>query len=105
MPQPIDLQTELARANVAERIQDTSSRLSLAAQQRAQEDAESERVLADTSVKESPENQSESLDEDGRRKAPFVARRRKRQGEGEKAQGAKPRPKNSGEGEHFDVTV
>ncbi len=53
MPQPIDMQTELARTLVAERIQDASARAALLAQQRAQVEEERVRATQQTQVSES----------------------------------------------------
>lgn len=78
MPQPIDMQRELARTTMVERMQDLAGRLSLAAQQRTQDEVDEARVSAETQATETPEAQSDDVDEDGRRKAPFVARRKKR---------------------------
>ena len=78
MPQPIDMQSELARTTMVERMQDVAGRLSLAAQQRTQDETEAARVNAESQTRETPEAQSEHVDEDGRRKNPFVARRKKR---------------------------
>ena len=78
MPQPIDMQSELARTTMVERMQDVAGRLSLAAQQRTKDETEQARINAETQTRETPEAQSEHVDEDGRRKNPFVTRRKKR---------------------------
>lgn len=78
MPQPVDLQTELARVTAAERIQQSADRASLAAQQRAASTVEQTRVNAETQVQQTVETESEQIDQDGRRKNPFVGRRRKK---------------------------
>ena len=78
MPQPVDLQTELARVTAAERIQQTADRASLAAQQRAATVVEETRVNAETQVQQTVETESEQVDQDGHRKNPFVGRRRRR---------------------------
>ncbi|MCC6694163.1 MAG: hypothetical protein IT365_00905 [Candidatus Hydrogenedentes bacterium] len=78
MPQPVDLQTELARVTAAERIQQSADRASLAAQQRAASTVEQTRVNAETQVQQTVEAESEQIDQDGRRKNPFVGRRRRR---------------------------
>jgi len=77
MPQPIDMQTEIARVTMADRIQDATSRAALAAQQRAVTEEEGRQVQAETTVEETPENQSKHIDKDGRRKAPFARKRSK----------------------------
>jgi len=83
MPQPIDMQTEVARATMADRIQDATSRAALAAQQRAVTEEEGRQVQAETAVEETPETQSEHVEEDGRRKAPFARKRSKSKKKGE----------------------
>lgn len=90
MPQPIDMQTEIARVTMADRIQDATSRAALAAQQRAVTEEEGLQLRAETSVEETPETQSEHVDEDGRRKAPFVRKRSKgkKKGKGGSAEAA-----------------
>lgn len=78
MPQPVDLQTEIARVTAAERIQQAADRASLAAQQRVTTAAEESRVAVETQVQETDETANEQLDENGRRKNPFVGTRRKK---------------------------
>jgi hypothetical protein len=78
MPQPVDLQTELARVSAAGRIQQAADRASLAAQQRASTVVEETRVNAETQVQQTVEAESEQVDQNGRRKNPFVGRRRRR---------------------------
>ena len=78
MPQPIDMQTELGRAIMAERIQDAATRGALASLQREQLEEKKAQALRETQVDETPEAQSEHVDEDGRRKNPFVKRRSRR---------------------------
>lgn len=76
MPQPIDMQSELARTTMMERIQDAASRTNLAALQRASEEGEQARVDADTQVVESREAEGREVEGDGRRKSPFLRRRK-----------------------------
>ena len=78
MPQPIDMQTELGRAIMAERIQELSGRVSLAALQRSANETDEARVLAETQVDETKESQGKGVDAESRRKVPYVTRRRKR---------------------------
>ena len=75
MPQPVDMQTELGRSMMAERIQDAATRGALAAHQRDQVEEKKAQALRETQVEETPETQSEHVDEDGRRKNPFVKSR------------------------------
>lgn len=77
MPQPIDMQTELARTTMAERVQDATGRASLAAHQRAMVDADEARVNAETQVQETEEAEYKQVDGEGRRGTPFVGRRKR----------------------------
>lgn len=55
MPQPIDMQSEITRISMAERMQDAATRSSLAALQRAQLEAEKDERLKTTLVNQSDE--------------------------------------------------
>lgn len=55
MPQPIDMQSEITRTSMAERMQDAATRSSLAALQRAQLEAEAAERAKTTMVNESEE--------------------------------------------------
>ena len=72
MPQPVDLQTELARTTAVERIQQVADRLSLAGQQRSEIEAQRERLEHEQQVQQPPESDNRPIDQDGRRKNPFV---------------------------------
>ena len=76
MPQPVDLQTEIARVTAAERIQQAADRASLAAQQRAATEIEETRVAVETQVQETDETANERIDENGRRRNPSSGKRR-----------------------------
>ena len=109
MPQPIDMQTEMGRMAMAERIQDAASRATLAAAHRSMMEEDQERREQEAKVDETPETQSEHVDEDGRRKNPFAGRRGKRvadadQSEAETRSKRKTAPPPDGE-HHFDVSV
>lgn len=78
MPQPIDMQSEISRVAMAERIQEASTRASLAAQQRAALDSEEEDKLRDTHVNETEKGENPDVDADGKRKNPHGTRRKKR---------------------------
>lgn len=80
MPQPIDPQTELGRITAAERIQQIADRASLAAQARVASDAANAQAHAESQVRQAMAK-NEEVDRDLQRKAPFVGRRRKRQGD------------------------
>ncbi len=66
MPQPIDMQTELGRAAMVERVQEAMTRVSLAAQQRARSTEEEDQILAESTVDETAETQGERVDADTR---------------------------------------
>ena len=78
MPQPIDMQSELNRVTMAERMQDAATRTSLAAHHRAQLEVEEDERVHETQVNETEEAKKSEVDKDGRRKAPFVKRRAKK---------------------------
>ena len=75
MPQPIDPNTELARVTTTERIQQIADRSSIAAQTRVSEEATAARNDAETNVQQANQK-SEELDQELRRRNPFVGRRR-----------------------------
>jgi hypothetical protein len=76
MPQPIDVQTELARITALERVQQLSDRASLAAHQRASAQAEKQQVEAQTQTQQA-EQKSEQIEQELRRRHPYGRRRRK----------------------------
>lgn len=78
MPQPIDMQSELARTVIAERVQAITDRASMAASMRARLDEEDTQSTSQSTVGETPEMQNEHVNEDGRRKNPFVKRRKRK---------------------------
>ncbi len=78
MPQPIDPQTETARLSAVDRVQQIMDRASLAAQQRLAAHVESERVIAETVVQQTPQSQSEQVDAEARRRNPYAKRRKQR---------------------------
>lgn len=110
MTQPIDMQSELGRATMVERVLDATTRAAVAAAQREMMEKKEEDGLKETQVLETPEAQSEHVDEDGKRKNPYAGRRGRRDAteepdahvEGEK-QSTKVR---DSEGDHtLDVSV
>ena len=111
MPQPIDMQTELGRMAMTERMQHAAARASLAVAQRAQVEEDETRRLRETQVNETPETQSEHVDEDGRRKNPFVRRRRRRASSRDETAtvkrliGGHRKAPGSEDEHHFDVSV
>ena len=112
MPQPIDLQTEIARVSAAERIQQVAGRASLAAQQRVASDIEQTRVGVETQIQRTEESRNEQVEEDGRRRNPFLGRRRRKEKGKDAAVPVKPAsagdlrvvPEGT-EGHKLDVTV
>jgi len=82
MPQPIDPMTELGRATAAERIQQIADRASLATQARLAADTNGARLAAESQVRQAMQK-NEQVDQELRRRAPFVGRRKHRQGDGE----------------------
>ncbi len=80
MPMPIDPNTEILRANLAERIQQISDRASLLGQVRQSLNEEQHRVVDETQVKEM-QQKSEQVETELKRKNPFLGRRRKQQKE------------------------
>lgn len=78
MPQPVDLQVELARVTAADRVQQVADRLSLAAQQRMAAEAEQDGINHETQVQQTEQSQSEGVDVESHRQNPYVGRRRKR---------------------------
>jgi len=104
MPQPIDLPTELARATQVERIQQIADRTSLAAQQRLAAEVDENRVQVEQNVNETPDSDTEGLDRDGRRRVPYVARRKGRSTDENQETGRRPRG-HDGESHRFDVSV
>ena len=103
MPQPIDFQTEVGRMVAAERIQSAVDRAALAAQQRSASEAQREQVETETSVHETPETQSEHVDEQLRRRNPYGRRRRKDAKDDD--QGSSHKKPKGEEGHQLDVTV
>ncbi len=111
MPQPVDLQTEMGRIAAAERIQQITDRLSLAAQHRAAEAAEEERLREETQVRQSNESEHREIERDGRRRNPYAGRRRRDsnhqedEGEGSTYTPREEREASGEGGKHFDVTI
>jgi hypothetical protein len=105
MPQPVDLQTEMARMSATERIQQATDHASLAAQQRVAAEAQKEQVSRETEVTETQETQSEEVDAEERRREERRSRRRhKLPGDADEESGPGP-DAQSGEGSRLDVSV
>lgn len=105
MPQPIDVQTELARITTLERVQQISDRLSLAAHQRMADQAEQQQVAAETQAHEA-EQKSDEVNRDAHHGTP--ERRGRRRGEAEpdgKKQGAAMPPVPPPEEHRLDISV
>jgi hypothetical protein len=60
MPQPIDIQTELARSTAAQRVQEIADRASLAAQQRQTQHALQQQVDAETVIQQAPQSEHDA---------------------------------------------
>ncbi len=113
MPQPVDLQTEVARMTAVERMQTLTDRASLAAQQRQEVSAEEDRIVSETQVQETNEPENREVDADGRRRNPFVGRRRRRKHDGDKDRAGvfyndeerEELADEAAEGRSFDVTI
>lgn len=114
MPQPIDMQSELGRMTMAERVQEAAGRAALAAQVRAASEADDDRQSAETQVAETRETESDNIRGDAKRKNPF-ARRRKKRGDGQEAgldpatamytPGESNGVADDSDGQNLDVTV
>ena len=100
MPQPIDMQSEMARTLAAERIQDAATRAVLLAQQRAQIDAERQRVAREREVEKSHQTDSEGVNRDGR-----GGRRREASTHRARAKEEAPRQNAAGEDHALDVRI
>jgi len=108
MPQPVDLPTELARVNAAERIQQVADRVSLASHNRAVLEDQEDRLQIETAVQHTHETESRQVDAEGRRSNPFVGRKRRRESEQEEDahENAPEAPAHADlEPHQFDVTV
>lgn len=60
MPQPIDINAELARTTVAQRVQEIADRASLAAQQRNAQHLQQEQVISESVVRQPPASEREA---------------------------------------------
>jgi hypothetical protein len=104
MPQPVDLPTEVARITAAERIQQIADRASLAAQQRQALDEQESRVVSETSIRQ-PQPKSGEVDNEAKRRNPFVGRRRRKDSSEDTGKKTPPERADDGDEHHFDVTV
>ena len=82
MPQPIDPITQLGQLTAAERIQQIAERASLAAQMRVSDSAANQLVAAETQVHGMFQKGAE-VNEELRRKNPFMGRKKHKQEEEE----------------------
>lgn len=78
MPQPIDMQSEITRVTMAERMQDVASRSSLAAQQHAATESKEIDQARETQVNETEKAEHSKIDADGRNKNSGAKKRGKR---------------------------
>jgi hypothetical protein len=102
MPQPIDMQTELARVTALDRVQQIIDRVSLAALQRVAVESQEQRVAAETLVQQT-HAKSEEIEPEMRRKNPYRYRR-KRKADAAGIE-AKDTPPHTGEEHRLDVSV
>lgn len=112
MPQPIDFNTEVAKVNAAERAQEVLARVSLAAQQRQAATEQQNQIQTETQVIQTTHTENLAVEEEAKRKNPFVGRRRRRNPERPETQdetsaGATPIivSQEPNEEHHLDVTV
>ncbi len=105
MPQPIDPLMEVNRISTSERIQQIADRASLQAQGRMAEATADDQVRKESTVKES-ENKSDEVDEELKRKNPFMGRKKKRSSTTHDSGKHQQSNKRDGEGSHhFDVSI
>ncbi len=105
MPQPVDFPSDVSRTLAAERVQSAIDRSALAAQQRASQELEDKQSQVENSVHETPEAQSEEVDEELKRRAQYDERRRRKKKNGQAEADESPRSRAPGEGEKLDVRV
>lgn len=113
MPQPVDPNTEIMRITAAERIQQIADRASLAAQARHAAEAAEQRVDVESQVRQTAQK-SEQVDEELRRRNPFMGRRRRKSpAESTEARNAKEsgrgesdsEPQNPSEHHRLDISI
>ena len=110
MPQPIDLQTEMARVNAVERIQQVAGRVSLAGQQRVEAELLKQGLQAETQVQQT-RPKGEQVEPELRRRNPFAGRRRRQPGRRQAPEDPVPKkatPREAepgGEPHQLDITV
>jgi hypothetical protein len=63
---------------MAERFQDAATRASMAGLQRAQGETEEKDRVQETNVTETPEAQSDHVDEEAKRRNPYLGKRKKK---------------------------
>lgn len=112
MPQPIDFNTEVAKVNAAERAQEVLARVSLAAQQRQAAAEQQSQIQTETQVIQTTHTENLAVEEEAKRKNPFIGRRRRRSAErsetpDETSAGSPPSvvSHEPNEEHHLDVTV
>ena len=76
MPQPIDMQSEVTRISMAERMQDAATRGQVAAQQRTAQESQEQVQLRDSQVNETEETRNPEVDADGRKRERELNRRK-----------------------------
>ncbi len=106
MPQPVDLQTEIARVSATEKIQEIADRASLAAQKHHSLDEEQKRVESETQVQASKETENKEINADAGGEKAERRKRRSRGGSADKKRRKKGKGGSSDAEIHsFDVTI
>ncbi len=105
MPQPIDMQTEVARTLLAERILQAHGRANLTAQQRQAMEQRQIRMKVETQVNEAEELKDRDVDPDGKG-ANTSSGQSKSHRDDEKRPGETAHKRPAGdEGLHLDVSI
>jgi hypothetical protein len=99
MPQPIDMQTELGRAALVDRIQEAAARAAQLTAQRAQAEA-AQRAVEESQVHDTKETEGSEVDADGK-SGSHPDRKKQRREEKPDAE----RPRSKGDDHAFDVSV
>ena len=105
MPQPVEFPGDVSRTLAAERVQTAMERGVLAGQQRAAQEQDENQLINENTVHDTPEAQSEEVDEELKRRTPYDERRRKKKAKAEEDEKKRPPAKAPGEGNSLDVRV
>jgi len=105
MPQPIDFQTEIAKATMAERVQSITTRISLAAQQRQTTEAEEARLQVESQVQDKGQTENPELEADGQQQSTYKRGQQQREKKESPPERPHTAPHGEGEGRHLDVSI